>query len=272
MIRPALRLFGILIPLIVQATAQAEDQPETARPLVIGTMQEVPPYVFEHPSRGIDIDIIRATFSLMEKEVVFMHVPTLRLERLLSSGRADAISANSANVKGCNPSQPFSYWRDAVLVRKGLPKGVYSMIDLAGLNVATFPKAERALGSALKPFIRYFGSYNYLINTDALGLLQRGRLDAYIGDRLLVEYALKEQGWTGEPPYELAFDLPPTPRLLCFSDKAMAARFDAALAEIQAAGADKQIGDLYLGRLRKDGEAPASKASEEPVPETPAAP
>ncbi|WCL55480.1 substrate-binding periplasmic protein [Gimibacter soli] len=272
MIRPALRLFGILTALVVPQVAQADDQTKKPAPLVIGTMQEVPPYVFEHPSRGIDIDIIRAAFARMGREVVIMHVPTLRLERLLSSGRAHAISVNSADVKGCIPSQPFSYWRDAVLVRKGLPKGVYSMIDLAGLNVATFPKAERALGNALKPFIRYFGSYNYLINTDALDLLQRGRLDAYIGDRLLVEYSLNERGWEGELPYELAFDLPPTPRLLCFSDKAMAARFDAALAEIQAAGADQQINNVYLGRLRGEDDTPADEAGEDPAPEAPAAP
>lgn len=259
MLRNACLIWGTILSLLPAGIAHADSKRQEA--FIIGSMPDAPPYVLEKPSRGIDLDIIKAAFEKMDVTVTFQHVPSLRLDRQFTSGRVDAISTNSTAIKGCIASKPFSHWQDAVMVRRGLLKPITSMVDLAGLNVATFPNAERVLGEALAPFTRYFRSYTYLINTDALGLLARGRLDAYIGDRRMVEYSMRKEDWQGETPYEIAFELPPFPRYLCFHDREMADRFDNAVTRLQAAGTDKAILSNYL---------PGQNETPVPLTETPA--
>ncbi|TNE63302.1 MAG: transporter substrate-binding domain-containing protein [Alphaproteobacteria bacterium] len=235
----------LLLSLAGMASAGAVLADETT--VGIGVIQHTPPYVTENPSSGLDNEIVRAAFGVEGRAVVFYHAPLSRLASLLVDDKVDAITSFDPQADGCFLSDIFTYWHDGVIVRAELRDKVHSVADLKGLRVGTFPHAEKALGDLLVPYVAGFSAQMAVFRADLVApMLERGRLDAYIGDLWTVAYAYREAA--GDPakslPYAVAVEFPPTPRYLCFSDADLVPVFNRGLAEIRKRG----IHDAIVGR------------------------
>ncbi|WP_020401255.1 substrate-binding periplasmic protein [Kordiimonas gwangyangensis] len=215
-------------------------QPVTKpKAFVVGTILHNPPYVTEHPSSGIDLDIIRAAMARSGVEVRFVHAPIARVEKLLENGSVDAITTFSTVGGLCENSDVFSEWHDGIIVPRDSNAAIRSASDLAGLKVGLFPGAEQVLATTLDPHVSSFGGKVTIFSAPlVLRMLRYNRIDAYIGDYWSIEYAQKNDLEFKNQPrlFDVAVKFPPTPRSLCIRDKEHLAMFNEGFAAAKAAG------------------------------------
>jgi ABC-type amino acid transport substrate-binding protein len=218
-------------------------------PLQVGTILHNPPYVFQEPSRGIDLDIIAAVFEEMGVAATFLHAPVSRVEFLLDAGRIDAMTTFRSREDQCANSAVFSNWHDGISVRTALAGEVRELGDLAGLRVGLFPGAERVLADVIGDHVATFGSRVTIYSTPlVVRMLGHGRVDAYIGDYWAMDYVYRAaDGLEEEKPYRVVTRFQPTPRRLCFRDGALRDRFNAALAAVEGRGDVKAVIARYMG-------------------------
>lgn len=229
----------------ISSIVSAREQPQIVR---VGTIIHNPPYVFEKPSTGIDVDTIRAAFQAVGISVDFIHAHLTRLGVLLELGRIDAMTAYSTRPDQCTQSDTFGYWHNGIVVRRDLERQVRSFADLAGLEVGMFPQAKVVFDSFLGPYWGTFGGETIIHTTPpVLRMLEYGRIDAYIGDSWGLDYLFARQASEGQlPPYKVAIEFEPTPRQLCFTDDALRMSFNRGLKDIQSKG----ISSTILARYR----------------------
>ena len=220
---------------------RAEAKPEE---FVVGTILHNPPYVTEHPSSGIDLDIIRAAMAQSGTKVRFVHAPIARVEKLLENGLVDAITT-FATIDGlCENSDVFSEWHDGIIVPRDSRFDVRAVSDLAGLKVGMFPGAEQVLASTLDPYAASFGGKVTIFSAPlVLRMLRYQRIDAYIGDFWSIEYAQKNDLEFKNQPrlFDVAVKFDPTPRSLCIRDKQHLALFNEGLAAAKMTGSVSEI-------------------------------
>ena len=240
------------MPSFAQDTLAGDEQPEDrsagAKPFVVGTILHNPPYVTEHPSGGIDLDIIRAAMTYSDVEVRFVHAPIARVEKLLELGLVEAMTTFRSRDDLCENSDVFSHWHDGVSVPAGNGRGVDTLDDLAGLKVGMFPGAERVLAHELVPHIDNFGGRVNIFSTPlVLRMLRYSRIDAYIGDYWGLEYAQRHDlEFKGQPRlFDVAIRFPPTPRTLCIRGADRLAAFNRGLARAKADGKVAEITARY---------------------------
>jgi len=243
----ALRAFLFVFSLVIVTGPSVvhADEPRTIR---VGVIRSNPPYVTENPSAGIDNDIVRAALANAGFQAKFFHAPLGRLDSLFEDNKVEAITTFDPTARKCALSDVFSYWHDGLIVRRGLARKVTSVADLKGLRVGTFPRAEFALGDQLAPYLPSFAKRLTVFRTDlVVPMLDRGRIDAYIGDVWAVQTSFDNQFGIREdqPPYVVAQYFKPTPRWLCFHDEALVKAFDEGLAELKASGRYKAIIEMY---------------------------
>ncbi|MCJ9429244.1 substrate-binding periplasmic protein [Kordiimonas marina] len=217
---------------------------DEAKVIRVGVILSNPPYVTETPSAGIDNDIVRAALANVGYKTEFFHAPLGRLDSLLEDQKVEAITTFNPHAKNCLMSDIFTYWHDGVVVRRGLGRTVRSVADLKGLRVGTFPNAELALGDKLAPYLSTFAKRINVFRTDlVVPMLERSRIDAYIGDVWAVQESFDNQLGIREdqPPFIVAEYFKPTPRWLCFRDEKLVKTFNKGLAELKASGRYKAI-------------------------------
>ena len=106
-------------------------------PVRIGMPLENPPYIYENPSDGLDVQVIRGVFDWADIKVVFVHAPLVRLPLLLDNGLVDGfisfshVSTLSDGGRHYHQTRPYSYWRNAI--RQTLSQDVELQTGLANL-------------------------------------------------------------------------------------------------------------------------------------------
>jgi ABC-type amino acid transport substrate-binding protein len=237
----------------LSAAAQEPEQADHLEKFVVGTILHNPPYVTEHPSAGIDLDSVRAIMAYEGVEVEFLHAPIARVEKLLESGAVDAMTTFKSQEAVCFNSNVFGYWHDGVVVPRGSEKNIQNLPDHEGLKVGMFPGAERVLAAQLGPYLERMGSKVTIFSAPlVLRMLRYNRIDAYIGDYWSLEYAQQNDLEFKEQPrlFDVAVQLPPTPRSLCIRDARRLAEFNRGLAAAQAAGVLEEILAAYRPRSK----------------------
>lgn len=253
-------LLALIAPSVAASSVAANDEV-----LRVGTIKHNPPYVFEEPSAGIDIDSIRASFNSVGVAVEFVHAPLVRLGVLLDLQKIDAMTAFIDDGNTCAKSRTYGHWHDGVAVRRDLAKSVNTMADLEGLHVGMFPAAKKVFAHKLDPHTDKFASETTIFNTPSvLRMLQYARIDAYIGDSWGLDYLVANNSARAvAPPYEVAIKFEPTKRQLCFADDAMRDLFDQGLEQVRSSGRLDRIVAQYRqsnlrASLKQSGAATAS--------------
>lgn len=231
------------------SVAHSQVQNSASENVTIGTIIHNPPYVFENPSAGIDVDIIREAFAQSGIQVDIVHAYLSRMSVLLDAGRIDAMTAYRTRADQCKLSEPYGFWHNGIITRSGLDTKISNFEDLAGLKVGLFPQAKNIFGLELVRASANFASETTVFTTpSALRMLSYDRLDAYVGDSWGLDYLFQQNAAADEtPPYKVAYAFKPTPRNLCFSVDKHRVAFNEGLIALQRSG---QI-DEIISRYRK---------------------
>ncbi|SDE33511.1 substrate-binding periplasmic protein [Kordiimonas lacus] len=248
--KPLVMLMALLAP----SGAWAQPAPEPwmeGRPVLVGTITHNPPYVFENPSAGIDLDLVTEAFAHVGLEVEFVHAPLSRVQVLLATGKVDAMTTFRTIEDLCVNSIPFSYWHDGISVPVESEAPISSIEDLKGMRVGMFPGAVKVLKYLTPEDVMTFGSSMIVYDREQLvRVLLYRRLDAYIGDYWALEYAYQQLASDQPRPYKVAVRFAPTPRQLCVRDEALVKRFNEGVATMLAGDAPARVRARYL----QDGE------------------
>lgn len=247
-------ILTMLVLLLVSGVARGQEEVEPPAKFVVGTILHNPPYVMEHPSAGIDLDIIKAAMAYAGVEVDFLHAPIARVEKLLENGSVDAMTTFRTQEGLCRNSDVFSYWHDGVVVPRGSGKNIEAIAGLAGLKVGMFPGAERVLADQLGPYLDAMESKVTIFSSPlVLRMLRYNRIDAYIGDYWSLEYAQRNDLEFKEQPrlFEGAVKLSPTPRSLCIRDQQRLVDFNEGLGKARAEGV---LDEIVASYRRDDGD------------------
>lgn len=235
-------LFSTLLSI---SHALAQNQP--VDPVKVGTIIHNPPYVFENPTAGIDVDIIREAFGHAGMEVEIVHAHLSRIGVLLDAERIDAMTAYRSRSDQCELSEPYGYWHNSIIVRAGLTQEIKSFDDLAGLKVGLFPQAKTFFGLDLVRASASFGNETTVFTTpSALRMLSYDRLDAYVGDSWGLDYLFHQNSEEETvTPYRVAHAFEPTARHLCFTDGDLRIAFNKGLSALQESGKIAEITRRY---------------------------
>ncbi|OKL46339.1 hypothetical protein BSR28_07330 [Boudabousia liubingyangii] len=170
--------------------------------LVIGFDNTFVPMGFDDngETKGFDVDLAKAFAESLGKKVQFQNIDWNLKEAELNSGKIDAIwngySSSPERAEKVGLSNPYMNNQQVIMVMAGSP--VKTKADLNGKNVATQAGStgEEAL-LADKDFtagIQNGQPTAYPTYDQALRDLQVGRVDAIVGDAVLLKYYAKQQG------------------------------------------------------------------------------
>ncbi len=223
--RLVISILGIAANFLLCAAASAQDT------LRLGVTSGSPPYVYSiEEGRGLDMDILRAIVTKMGMEPEFVPVPFARRSMILASGKVDAVTFWTAPKDViCYAGQPYRFWRNALFrVHK---KGA-DTADAPMKRIGIFRGSEHLAGALKAVGIAHASLQQISTINTAVRMMLYDRLDGYIGDYPTVVYNFKQEDPDGTYDTEILQFFPPAPQRLCFTDPAMANRFDTALSAL----------------------------------------
>lgn len=116
--------------------------------LVVGIAPDIPPYIMQHASGGLEVEIVRAAlpgFSLR-----FVQMPYDDLETAIQEGRADvAVGVRETGGDGIY-SHDFIAFHNYAVTRRESGLTIHDVDDLAGHEVLTWEGACLELGDEFK--------------------------------------------------------------------------------------------------------------------------
>ena len=195
---------------------------------------------------GYDVEVAEAVADKLGLEVEFQETQWDAIFAGLDAGRFDVI----ANQVSINPereeqylfSEPYTVSPGVIVVKEG-DTSISSFDDLAGKTTA------QSLTSNWYELAQESGANVEAVEgwAQAVALLEQGRVDATINDKLTYLDYVKTNGQSG---LEVAAetDDPSLSALAFTKDKAdLVAAIDAALAELREEGVLAELGDKYFG-------------------------
>jgi cystine transport system substrate-binding protein len=233
------------------AAASSLADVQAAGELVIGTEGTYSPFSFHEGSgsgalTGYDVDIATAVAEKLGVEPVFEETQFDGIFAGLEAGRwdviANQISINDDRKAVYDFSEPYTV-SPGVIIVKGSDSGISSFADLAGKTTA------QSLTSNWNELATESGAKVEAVEgfAQAVTLLQQGRVDATINDRLTLLDYQKQQG---DSDLQVAAETD-DPSLSAFafrkgSDDLVTA-VDQALADLRADGTIATISEKYFG-------------------------
>ena len=236
-------------PAAAPADGTAETAAEEAAVLRVGTEGTYAPFSFHDPETneltGYDVEVITAVADELGMEVEFSEVPWDAIFAGLESGRYDVVanqvSLTPERLETYDFTAPYTVSTGAVVTRAD-DTSVRSLADLAGKTTAQSATSNWAQVAAEA------GAQVEAVEgfTQAIALLQQGRVDATINDDLAVLNYLQTTGDDSvhiaaatEDQTEQAFAL--------VQDSELTEEIDAALAELRADGTLAEISQEWFG-------------------------
>ena len=174
--------------------------------IVIGA--ELPPYVFNQMSAGIEVDIIKEALKVKGHTVSFQFVPYLHLQSRLYNRELDGIAQNTifdigkeADITVYESDTTIKYHNFAITF---LDKNfqMESINDLANKKVLAFQNASRYLGSVYAAMADSNDEYReYPKQSFQVKQLYAGKVDVVISEKRIFNY------WKGQAESEGSLDL-----------------------------------------------------------------
>lgn len=226
--------------------------PVMAGPLAFGFSSGKPPYVFDHEARGLEYEIIEASFNNAGIEFEARYLPIDRLHLSLERGDLDAVA--STNVQGGLSNVAYSdvylqHQNVAIaLASRGL--AIDRIEDLAVHSISTFQNAHRLLGPEFGRMAERNARYREEAQQITRNrMLYSGRVDVVVADLRIHRYLNEaaQQDVDTRQPITVYPIFAPTPYRLAFRDPALRDRFNEGLAKIRANGEYDAIVRRYAG-------------------------
>jgi len=239
------RQIGVRVLLCATVVCALSGRAWAAEPLRVVTDDYLGPSenVIDDDKPGFSIEVIRAVFAAMGRDVSFEGVPTNRAWRMIGRGEADAITSRSRTGEQetmCSvPDEPLIQDRWIFFVRTAdIGKLKFSSFDdLIGHDVAV--RGQVVVSPELWKFLR---EHHNMVETerlpDSLRLLAAGRVDYTLADLGFGTDAIARMGLSGKIAPLLSGNVIEGGTYLCFAkarvSPAFVNAFSRALREIQA--------------------------------------
>ncbi len=238
-------LMLILMTGIMASHAQAE-------PVTMTFGASTPPYAFPDTGRGIEVDIIREALAQSGYELEPVFVPARRIAFEFIQGKVDAASKDQGEdltQHGGIYGDVSVKFQDVIFTLTDSDISVAKPEDLAPLRVVAFQNASKHYSEWLSPLV---GSANYTETADQslqVKMLHRGRADAIVADRNIVQYLTKlvaEEGKIGIKPVTINDFADPWGYRPIFKSEQLRDEFNAGLKKLIDSGRYQEIVESYV--------------------------
>ncbi len=185
----AMKILKTLLALSVVFSLQAMGKEKSPRELIIGISFSIPPYVITEENAGLELDILRQSFSIKGYTVLPSYLPLARTFMNFEEGSLDGV----INVK---PGMVDGYYSDVVITfhnqavtLKDKELAIDSFDDLTKKSVVAFQKATVILGREFASAVEYNSEYNEVADQSLqVKQLFRNRTDIIILERRIFKY------------------------------------------------------------------------------------
>ena len=160
-----------------------------ARSVTLGISFSIPPYVILENDSGLELDIIKAAFSVTGHDVIPRYMPLDRSFKLYEKKDLDGvINVKKGMVKGHYSGDVITFQNCAITLRKKAFK-IDSIADLKGKRVVAFQNAKKLLGIPFSEVIGGLAYYHEVARQRLqINMLFLDRTDAVILDRNIFGY------------------------------------------------------------------------------------
>ena len=171
--------------------------------IIVGLDDAFAPMGFKNESGeivGFDVDLAKEVGQRLDKEVIFQPIDWSMKESELNSGNIDFIWNGYTITEERKEKVDFSeaYLNNKQVIVTLVATDINSKSDLAGKKVGA--QSESSAIEAMEKDMELYESFNggeaitFEDNNQALMDLEAGRIDAVVGDEILVRYYIKLKG------------------------------------------------------------------------------
>ena len=211
-----------------------------------------PPYAFPETGRGIEVDIIREALALHGHQLEPVFVPARRIAFEFIQGKVDAASKDQGEdltKHGGLYGNVSVKFQDVIFTLKDRELDISQPTDLQDLRVVAFQNASKHYGEWLSPLTE---NENYTETADQslqVKMLHRGRADAIVADRNIIQYLTKlvaEEGKITIQDVQISDFADPWGYSPIFKSDELRDQFNAGLQTLIASGRYQEIIDSYV--------------------------
>lgn len=168
----------------------AYDLTASAQILRVGFGTHKPPYIFENQPRGLEYDIVMAAAQRAGLEPVAYYAPMERLNRMLSKGQLDVITAtNELNGSADFYSDVYLRYQNVAVALRARNLDIKRINDLARYSVNAFQRSRFLLGSEYQAMAEANPRYREEAFQIARNrMLYSGRVDVVVTDIRILRY------------------------------------------------------------------------------------
>lgn len=141
--RGAVRLLSCGV--VIAAWLTACDGPTTPSGITVAISPDLPPYVMDHATRGIEVDLVRTL--LAPQSIHFVQMPYAELQTAVPDGRADvALGVQRFTDDHVHYSVDCLIFENVAITKESAGLEIESIGDLAGHRVLAWQDAHLELG------------------------------------------------------------------------------------------------------------------------------
>lgn len=223
------------------------------RTLTVAISPDLPPYVMQHATEGIEVEILQRT--LPGYTLRFVALPYAELQTAVPKGRADVtVGVQHFSDDGVFYSRDFVTFVNAAIVKKAAGIEIDSIADLAGHTVIAWEDAYLELGDQFKRLFAPGGPQrqNYVEvghQKKQVREFWRAPEAVVVIDRAIFNYFSRELGHSTDDVVFHALFPPVTDFKVGFKEAALRDAFDRALVELCRSGGYDEILKRYQVEL-----------------------
>lgn len=213
-----------------------------------------PPFIIAKTKKGMQIEIIRAAFSLSNYQVNFIHLPLKLNMEFYKRRNIDGIAtlSDTESESQVYLSKPYIKYQNVVVTLAKSNIHINQLSELSGIRVGAFQSASHLLGDKYSNIIKKSTDYIELADQKSqLALLFRERVDAIVMDINIFKYLLIELQnqtynsgiYTKNVVFHPVFQ--PKNYVAGFNSKKLQNLFDKGIAKLKKNGQYQAIIDSY---------------------------
>lgn len=223
------------------------------KPLRVATRANLPPYIIENATSGIEVDVIRAIFQEMGRSVEFVQMDRVAMIERFEQNDVEGTLTQGATATshGCitdwymvHQNVGFSLFEKKIELN--------TLEGLSELAVVTFQNAKTFLGEPFRSIANANPRYQEIApQSRHIGMLYRGEVDVIVGDEWIIRYVQRHHFEKTAEYHGLQLHqiMPPTLYSARFQNQSTCNSFNRALATIRTSGLYSDIVDGYHRRI-----------------------
>jgi polar amino acid transport system substrate-binding protein len=239
----AFAVLGVLAASVIGHRAVA-----AAPELVVAISVNLPPYVMQKATKGIEVDLLHA--ALPDRTLRFVQMPYKELETAVPQQRAEAAVAVQLTEVGVFYSKPFITFTNVAITKKAAGLQIDSVADLKNRTVLAWQDAYLELGKAFKEMFSPQSPQrkNYVEVADQseqVRMFWQGKADVIVIDRNVFNYFSVEMGHSLSNVVFHPIFAATTTFKVGFKDAAVRVAFDRGLAKLCQSGEYAKVLQRY---------------------------